>query len=559
MKRSDIAHIVFVLGLLASCTIRPKHAEMQQRLQQLSAFNLADSLFTTDKQEEAQDLVSYFDAKGTPNEQLLAHYLLGRAYADLHEAPTALHCYQDAAARADTTAKDCDFAQLSRVYGQAATIFYQQNLFRQQIDDLAMAERYAWQANDTVAALLFYAHQALGYDNLQMADSSLFVYQKAACLLSQYGYEQLSAGFSGVIAEKLLAQGRVQGAGEQLRNYETSSGYFDEQGNIAHGREIYYYWKGRYLMEVRRYDAAERFFRKELREGRDYNAQNSGAYGLAQLYQRIHRPDSAAKYAIYAYAMNDSLYAATTTDAVLQAKSMYEYTRHQAMAQQQKERADRKSRQAWVLGVGCLVIGVVAVFIVWRQVVRRRQALRRYQQLQDAYDHTLSELNRLHHIDKKLRELQRHEETLSRMIIEKEQTARQQQLELARYKLKEQEAEEKCNTWKSRLNDDPVFQQLSIKAAAGQLLTAPEWVEVENLLARLAPEFSQFLMSKSHLLSTYEHQICVLTSLFIRPKQIGCLIGVDGSYISKMRNTIVKKLFDGEKGKELDRLLMEMC
>jgi tetratricopeptide (TPR) repeat protein len=559
MKQSVMALLAFGLVLMTSCTSHPKHVEMQQRLHQLSAFNQADSLFTSVEHQEAQALVTYFDRHGTSNQQVLAHYLLGRSYADLHEAPMALQCYQDAVALADTTTADCDFAQLSRVYGQAATIFYQQNLYRQQLDNLANARQYAWQAGDTVAALLFYAHRALGYDNMQMEDSSLFVYQEASRLLSQYGYQQLSAGFSGVIAEKMLARGRVKEAGEQLRNYETSSGFFDEEGNVAPGREIYYYWKGLYLMEVQRYDAAENYFRKELREGRDFNAQNSGAYGLSQLFLRTHRPDSAAKYAVYAYAMNDSLYAATATDAVLQAKSMYEYTRHQKLAQQEKERADRERRLVWILSAVAVLLLAAAVLIFWWQSVRRRQAARRYQQLSDAYEHTLSEIQRLRHIDERLKESRRHEEALSRMILEKEQTARQQQRELARYKLREQEAEENRSKWRKRLSNDPVFEQLSIKAAAGQLLTATEWVEIENLIARISPEFSQFLMSKSHLLSTYEHQICVLTCLFVRPKQIACLIGVDGSYISKMRTAIVKKLFDGDKSKELDSSLMEIC
>jgi len=103
---------------------------MRQGLQALNELNRADSVLTATERDEAQALVDYFDSHGTPNDQLLAHYLLGRCYADMHEAPMALHCYQEAISRADTTANDCDFAQLSRVYGQSATIFYQQGLYR---------------------------------------------------------------------------------------------------------------------------------------------------------------------------------------------------------------------------------------------------------------------------------------------------------------------------------------------------------------------------------------------------------------------------------------------
>ena len=57
---------------------------------------------------------------------LLAHYLLGRAYHEHGEAPMALQCYHEAIDCADTTAADCDYAQLARVYGQMGDIFYNQ-------------------------------------------------------------------------------------------------------------------------------------------------------------------------------------------------------------------------------------------------------------------------------------------------------------------------------------------------------------------------------------------------------------------------------------------------
>jgi hypothetical protein len=55
-----------------------------------------------------QPYVDFFDRHGTANDQLLAHYLMGRAYHEQGEAPMALQYYQQAAECADTTAADCD-------------------------------------------------------------------------------------------------------------------------------------------------------------------------------------------------------------------------------------------------------------------------------------------------------------------------------------------------------------------------------------------------------------------------------------------------------------------
>jgi hypothetical protein len=54
---------------------------------------------------------------------MAAHYMLGRAYSDMGEAPHALQCFLDAVACADTTSLECDFKTLFRVYGQIAKIY----------------------------------------------------------------------------------------------------------------------------------------------------------------------------------------------------------------------------------------------------------------------------------------------------------------------------------------------------------------------------------------------------------------------------------------------------
>ena len=95
-------------------------------------------------------------------------------------------------------------------------------------------------------------------------------------------------------------------------------------------------------------DSAEYYFRKELRDGKDFNNQNAAAMGLAKLYQRLHRTDSAAKYAIYAYAMNDSMYAHQATETVERMQAMYDYSRHQEEAHKESVKATHRAIIIWV-------------------------------------------------------------------------------------------------------------------------------------------------------------------------------------------------------------------
>ena len=84
MKRLLIYIYALVALLVASCT-SGRHQQMLAQLEELERQNVADSLMTNDSL--AQALADYFDRHGTPNEQLRAHYILGRTYADMGEAP----------------------------------------------------------------------------------------------------------------------------------------------------------------------------------------------------------------------------------------------------------------------------------------------------------------------------------------------------------------------------------------------------------------------------------------------------------------------------------------
>ena len=82
--------------------------------------NQEDSLMTNDTL--AIGLCDYFDGRGTPNERMLAHYILARTYVDMNEIPQALEELQKAVASADTTAADCDQRLLARVHRQASLL-----------------------------------------------------------------------------------------------------------------------------------------------------------------------------------------------------------------------------------------------------------------------------------------------------------------------------------------------------------------------------------------------------------------------------------------------------
>ena len=111
---------------MASCV--GNGAQMRQQLEALEQQNRSGEQMLNDSL--AESLVDYFDRHGNANERMRAKYILGRTYYCLGELPRALETYYEAADCADTTAADCDYKVLSRVYGQSSSVFEEQAQFR---------------------------------------------------------------------------------------------------------------------------------------------------------------------------------------------------------------------------------------------------------------------------------------------------------------------------------------------------------------------------------------------------------------------------------------------
>ena len=171
--------VILLLLFLSCCTSEGEKTRMRAGLDSL---NQRNRNYETLAVAEVQPYVDFFTHHGTPNDRMLAHYLLGIAYHDHGEAPMALDCYQKAADCADTLSAECDYGQLARVYAQMAQIFYEQGLYREQLEHGRLSSVYAWKGKDTLAALMSYTQESQVYRNLNMSDSLLYICEHVSSL-----------------------------------------------------------------------------------------------------------------------------------------------------------------------------------------------------------------------------------------------------------------------------------------------------------------------------------------------------------------------------------------
>ena len=258
--KQPVGFIILWILLLIGCTTERQRTAMRQGLDSINVRNRTDRPFTV---RDVEPYVRFVDDHGTPNDRLLAHYLLGRAYYEHGEAPMALQCYHDALGYADTTAADCDYKQLCRVYAQMAQVFYEQGLYREQLVFQHLSSEYGWKGKDTLAALMSYEQESQAYRNLNMPDSLLFICEHVSQLYRQYGYPCYAASALGYTLSESLYRKEFEKARRNMQIYESESKFFDSLGNIENGREVYYSIKGTYYLRTGKLDSAEYYFRKE--------------------------------------------------------------------------------------------------------------------------------------------------------------------------------------------------------------------------------------------------------------------------------------------------------
>ena len=542
MKRL-VVYLFGLLLLLMGCTTAGERARMRAGLDSINVLNRTDQPFTM---QDVEPFVQFFDDHGTPNDQVLAHYLLGRAYYEHGEAPMALQCYQEAIDCTDTTAQDCDYKQLSRVYGQMAQIFYEQGLYRQQLEFGRQSMKYAWLGKDTLAALMSYEQENEVYRNLNMPDSLLYICEYVSQLYHKYGNPHNAARALGYTLRTLVHRKEYDKAKRYMKIYESESGFFDSFGNIQKGREVYYRIKGLYFLYTNVLDSAEYYFRKELRDGKDFDNQHSGALGLSELYQIRQQTDSVAKYCKYAYAMSDSLYAQKTKKDVERILAMYDYTRHQEIAHQEQKKANHRIIIIWIC-IGIIIVICLLTFIIIRELTLKRKA---------AEQKYLQRLSAIEQAQSDIAKLQTNAQINKELISEKEQIIREQETIVKALLQHNFNSQSLADRQLKTMAIYGIFEQLSV---IGQKPTNAEWEQMKEQIFKCYPGFKDLISRHEHQLNDKEYKTCLLIRIGFKPKTVSHMLEVDPSYISNIRAEMSQKLFNlPGNSKSFDKMIKEV-
>lgn len=519
-----------------------KAQRMRYQLLYHKAMNKADISFSSDS--IMKNVVAYYEKHGTSNERMLAYYMLGCVYRDIHEAPLALEYYNKATEQADTVSQDCDYSTLYRIYSQMGVLFEKQYLFNQEFIAYNKATKYAYMAKDTLNALLCYMNS---YIDLNQNDSIIARNLHAANLLRKHGYNYYANMAFGSNYPYYIKKNDYIKAKEAFEEYKKIN--FEGNSNYKDASAYLLYNQGMYYLFANQLDSAHISFQKSYIYAQSYSNKCAATKGLAKYYTKTNHSALAAKYALLSSEYNDSSLYELRESQLQQMQAMYDYSRNQKLAKEAEYKAKQRLNTIYLIIISSCLILLSAVYIYRKNIRKRNHKLLVAQRLYKAsilkLQTTKTELAHLKNLN---------ETKIATLIKEKEAVIENLQKEINQYE--SIHSERNLVEINKQLMDTFVYKKLAyIECHPQEKITDETWDNLEETLEGMIPSLANIKLK----LSKKEYRICLLTRLHFSPSAISCFMQCNLPDISMSRKRMLSKLCEKDgKPKELDEYIQHL-
>jgi len=529
MRTSPDSALLVLEQAKKEATTYSRRNRMHYLLLQAEAMNKA--YLPLDTLTSMHEVLDYYLSHGNRDERMRACYLMGSVWRDRGNSPLALQYFRDAIGEADTTATDCDYTQVSRIYAQIARLFDKQRYPQMELEQWKQAMRYALLAKDTLMYIQCQEYIGDAYFLLGKEDSVLYFTQQAYEAYLKYGRKDWAAATQIVIADYYLKHDSLANAKQALDEYRNGSGFFEGDGNVSSGYEIFYYYIGEYYEKMARLDSAVFYYRKLLNYPADIMNAESGYKGLMSVYTRMHEVDSVAKYAQLFANANDTANLRNSANEISRTQALYDYSESQRIAVEKSEENQR-------LWMGLCVCFVVLMFAgMWIYLYERKQktsrmlANRKYTDLMMQYHQATEELQSI------------------RSNKQQFQQQKEEEIEKLRQMLDDYQTNTHADQWEleqSLLQHD-IVKRMHQHAYKLVVPSDAEWNDLQGVVEKSLPEFYAKLSANEAQLTDQEWKVCLLVKLNFIPSELTVLLNLSKQRVTNIRTHLNQKLF-GESG-----------
>ena len=515
-----------------------KGQRMRYELLYHKAMNKACITFTSDS--VMKEVVDYYDHHGSANERMLANYVLGCVYRDMHEAPMALEFYDKATEQADTTAADCDYGTLYRVYSQMGFLFSKQYLPYQELNAFDKAEKYAYLAKDTFNAIVNYQNQGEVYDFLGKKDSAIAINLQAAKLFKKHGNDYAAAiafgcNYKYYIEKKDFINAKKAFEAYNSTGYEGNSNYEDAKAYVL-------CLKGTYYMFTGQLDSACYILQQSLKFSKSFSNKAATTKALAHYYAKVNQPSLAMKYALQSSEYNDSDLIEARKTQLQQVQAMYDYGRNQEIARMAEQKAKRSTQMNYMIVFACVVLFLFLSYVYRKQLALKKKRIAASKLV---YEDCLLKLKRLQ--EEKAQLVAEKDKKLAQIITEKENAISKLVSEI--HDIQNRYSLSSMSDAYLVLKNSSIYKKIQcIEAHPLEEMTEEDWTELADTVEELIPNFIPMLKNR---VSDRDYRICLLIRLGFSISLMAILLNLSDATISKSRKTMLKKLC-GKIGKPKD-------
>lgn len=531
----------------------PESQRMRYDLAYAQAQNKAYVPFTTDSVVLA--VADYYDRHGSDNERMTANYMVGCAYRDLGDAPTALRYLNKAVEAVDASDKDCDLMTLLRVHSQMGELY--QNVFDLEDErrEDQLAENLAWQVGDTLAALSLKWLRATSLGDAQRYSEALAIVDSIEAFGQDNNYPVPPALIYTLKYVDRLEHNDFRAAGKYLSDLEKAMGFTPDSPDDSTPTNAYYRFKGKYYNQAGVPDSAIIMYRRCLASStydpltplEKQEVWEDFYKETMQAYSQKHQPDSVIKYANLYCQYNDSTTRMHSSENLLRMQSLYNYSK----AQEDALVAEQKASHMRFMLFSFVICVLAAGFGLWRFYRRRIRRERQrqieqnaeYQRLRQQFEHSAEELQLYKSYAERFREEKEAEnaklrEALSRFGIDATDEA---------------QWNEERNILASR-----TCERLHDLAVHGKEATQSELDALLPIAESSFPEFHAALTDATPALSPRELIVSTLIRFRFISSEVAVLTGLSPQRVTNMKSAINKKLFQAQGAKTLEARLMAL-
>ena len=527
----------------------PEFSQSQKMRYELlchKAMNKACITFTSDS--VMKEVVDYYDNHGSANERMLANYVLGCVYRDMHEAPMALEYYNKATEQADTTAADCDYGTLYRVYSQMGFLFSKQYLPYQLLDAFGKAMKYAYLAKDTLNAIINYQNRENAYSYLGNKDSVIAINLHAATMFKQIGNNYAAAiafgcNYKYYIEKKDFINAKKAFEAYNSTGYEGNSNYEDAKAYVL-------CLKGTYYMFTGQLDSACYILQQSLKFCKSFSNKAATTKALAHYYAKVNQPSLAMKYALQSSEYNDSDLIEARKTQLQQVQAMYDYGRNQEIARMAEQKAKRSTQMNYMIVFACVVLFLFLSYVYRKQLALKKKRIAASKLV---YEDCLLKLKRLQ--EEKAQLVAEKDKKLAQIITEKENAICKLVSEI--HDIQNRYSLSSISDADLVLKNSSIYKKIQcIEAHPLEEMNEEDWTELADTVEELIPNFIPMLKNR---VSDRDYRICLLIRLGIPASLMARLLNLSDAAISKSRKTMLKKLC-GKVGKpkEFDEYVLHI-